>query len=444
MSANPEAFEFLRHAAYAHVRKHGKDRWQLLDFCNSTILGWMEEQGNELGETEALRISAAVAKWVFENYNPPREKPTRDGEQRAAEEFAVTFLYEQAAELYGRASVRKAALLGDKSKTTVARHLRQQGVAPVRQKKIAALPSMERRLVAILDETFPRDGAGIVLIDELSAALWDSQVSTPTKPLPEIPRSTKSTRRKTLREYLNAINGRGLGFHAVAMKDLVAIRRGRRFDGVKDTALWIDDERRLRGFRAIRMPKPDRGPLFWDDPWLDDLLRVLTMGLNPYFTSPADLEPLLRLSRPLLNVEPLYPWFLRAINAYEGDFISNLSKLSDRIVDPAVRRAAGRVASILDWMRAMSQYGDPFLYFIEADRRIEFMGRLRDLAPDSYARFGYVRDRILKEFDRDTPDAIYAAIRHCKQLGDQERSGGWQAPSSQDMAYFHPDNEAPF
>lgn len=198
MSDNPEAFEFLRHAAYAHVRKHGKDKWRLLEFCTSTILKWKEDERSDLGEADVLRLAADVAKWVFDNYNPPRPGPARSREQRAAEELAITALYEQATEIHGRASVRKTALLADKSKTTVARQLRQQGVAPIRQKKIAALPPIERRLVAILDETFPRDGAALVLTDELAAALWDGQVSTPTKPLPEIARSTKSTRRKKL------------------------------------------------------------------------------------------------------------------------------------------------------------------------------------------------------------------------------------------------------
>ena len=446
MSANPEAFDFVRKAAYAFVQKNGKDSSKLYDHCAAVLGAWRngDGAGSGLTDTEAADIVANVHHWMMTKFNIPRRRAARSREQRAAEEMAVTFLYEESAELHGTPSVRKAARLGGKSKTTVARHLRQQGIAPVRQKKIAALRPLERRLVAILDETFPRDGAGLVLIDELAAALWDGRARTGTQALPEIARSTKSTRRKNLKTCLAAISGHGLGFHAVAIDHIVAVRRGRRFHGVKDTAIWVEDEKRLRGVRTIRLPEAPAGSLFWDDPWLADLLDVLRMGLSPHFTSPADLEPLLRLARPVIDTRPLYPWFARAINRWGGDFLDNLRTLSDLIVDPAVQKAVRRVAGIVDYLRVWAQYGNAFDYFDDADREIKFMNLLRDIAPESYARFGYVRDRIFRELESGSADSIHEAIRHCERLREKERSGDWHAPAPQELAFFHPANEPPF
>lgn len=461
MSDNPEAFQFLRHAAYAYVRKHGKDKLKLHGFCRSAILEWRQGAGSDIGEAEALRVAASVAKWVLDKYNPTRAGPARNREYRAAEEFAVTFLYEQAGEIYGRASVRKAAQLGDRPKTTIARHLRQQGVAPVRQKKIAALPPIERRLVAILDETFPRDGAALVLTDELAAALWDGKVGTSPMSPPEIPRSTKSTRRKKLAEYLTAINGRGLGFHAVSKKEIVAIRRGRRFHGIKETLLWIEDEKRLHGFRGIAIPEPVEKEVvrFWADPWLVCVLAVLELGLRSQYSHPSDLEPFVRLTRPVLDTRPLYPWFRRAINSYRSDdFADNLGSLSKRIHDRALRAAVALIASHIQRMQTWANYDDPVSYFHLVDGDLNFMYRLRDIAPESYARCSYLRDVILPEFrkkhereseletsfNRWRKPVIVQAMEYCRSLRDLESSGEWSPPTAKELAYYHPENEPPF
>lgn len=450
MSDNPEAFEFLRKEAYAFVNKNGKDRWTLLDFCTSSILEWMKDEGSDLSESEALRIAADVTRWTIKKYNPPRPRAARSREQRAAEEVAVTFLYEESAAIHGSPSVRNAARLGGKSKSTVARHLRQQGISPKRRAKVEKLPPKERRLVAILDETFPRDGSGLVLIDELAAALWDDKVSTPTKPLPDIARSTKSTRRKKLAAYLSTISGYGLGFHVVTRGNVVALRRGRRFRDMKEILIWIEDEKQLRGFRGIALPETAENASsgFWDDPWLTCVLTVLEMGLWSYFGDAGDLEPFVRLTHPVIDTRALYPWFWRAINSYSNDgFAENLANLSRKINDPDVRKAVSYVAHKIARIRVWAQYSHPVDYFNDVDREIAFMNRLRDIAPDSHARCGYLRDVILTEFmkqENEYDRVIWEALQHCKRLRELERSGEWTAPTANELAYHHPDNAPPF
>ncbi|KAB2724304.1 hypothetical protein [Brucella intermedia] len=109
----------------------------------------------------------------------------------------MTALLEFAGEIYGKATVRNAARFGSQSKTTDARLLLQQGIAPVRGKKIEALPVKVRRRAQILDSTMPRDGAAVVMVDDLATAIW----SKAAKPLAGTPASTLSTRRKKLSEY---------------------------------------------------------------------------------------------------------------------------------------------------------------------------------------------------------------------------------------------------
>ncbi|UCI29455.1 hypothetical protein [Mesorhizobium sp. B4-1-4] len=446
MSANPEAFEFLRQAAYGFVRKNGKDRWKLLDFCTSSILEWLKDEGSELSESEALRVAADVTRWTIEKYNPPRKKAERSREERAATEVSAPLLLEFAAETYGAATVRHAARFSGQSKSTVARHLRQHGISPVRQKKIETLPLKERRLVAILDETFPRDGSGLVLIDELAAVLWDNCVRTATNPLPEIARSTKSTRRKRLGEYLTAINRHGLGLHFFVKGDVVAVRRGREFNGMKDTLIWIDDERRLRGTREVRLPKvtDEAHSYFWDDPWLSRVLIVLEMGLWGQFVAAQNLEPFLELTHPLIDRRPLYPWFQRAIDSYSSDgFAENLAALSDKIIDPEVRRAARFVAGKVMRLQAWARYGHPADYFDDADRELGFMTRLREVAPESFAHCAYLRDVIFMEFmelDHETSQVNWEALKHCKRLRELECSGEWTPPTARELAYYHPVN----
>lgn len=224
MSDNPEAFNYLRFAAYAFVRKHGKEASQLHDYCVAALASWRQGDGSGSGltDSEARQVIEDVTHWTINRYNLPRQKAKRSREERAATEIAASVLLEFAAETFGAATVRNAARISGQSKTTVARHLRQRGIAPKRRKKIQALPPRVRWLAEILDATFPNDGEGVLMVDQLAAAVWDQSVV----PLPKTARSTLSTRRKKLPEYMTAINGAGIGFHLVVVGDAVAVRRG--------------------------------------------------------------------------------------------------------------------------------------------------------------------------------------------------------------------------
>lgn len=448
MSANPEAFNHLRQAAYRFVQRHGKDGRQLHDHCVTVLASWREGDGagSGLTDAEASQIVEDVTRWTINRYNPPQRKAERSREERAVVEIAAPVLLEFAAETFGAATVRNAARIGGQSKTTVARHLRQQGIAPKRQKKIQSLPPRVRWLAEILDATFPNDGEDVLMMDQLAAAVWDRSVA----PLPETARSTLATRRKKLSEYLSAISNAGIGFHLVAAGDAVAVRRGRRFHGLKDTVTWVDDQRKRRGTRGIVFPSGDTSQWsFWEDRWLQDVLAVLRISRRPYFTNPAELEPLLRLRRTAFDVRPLYHLFEIVIQrSMSGNFDEDLEGLAKRVRDPNIRKAANQVSYDISRLSLRrDQELHPIAAFDEADRHMNFMVQAREKAPESYARLGYFKAVILKqlseEFD-EMLDRVWRVIQRCNQLAELEKRGEWKAPSEAELAPYRVENEPPF
>lgn len=448
MSANPEAFNYLRSASYRFVQKHGKDAAQLHDYCVGTLETWRrgDGAGSGLTESEARQIVEDVTRWTINRYNPPRKKAERSREERAATEITAPVLLEFAEETFGKATVRNAARIGGQSKTTVARHLRQQGIAPKRQKKIGSLPPRVKRLSEILDATFPNDGEGVLMIDHLAAALWDRSVA----PLPETARSTLSTRRRKLPEYLSAINKAGIGFHLVAAGDAVAVRRGRRFHGMKDTVTWLDDHRKRLGTRGIVMPTRDSSEwLFWEDRWVQDVLALLRISRSPRFGNPAELEPLLRFRHTVFDIKPLYHLFDVAIQrGLTGNFDEDLAGLAQRAHDPSIRKAAHQVSYDISMLSLRRDFEIGLIEaFDEADRHMKFMAQAREKAPESYARLGYFRAVILKqlseEFD-EIPDRVWQVLQQCKRLGEMEKRGEWVAPSGAELAPYRVENEPPF
>lgn len=252
MSANPEAFEFLRKSAYDFVRKQGNDAQALHKHCLASLDAWLDGQGagSGLSASEAAALVDDVSFWVSQKYHKPKWKAVRRREERAAQAALAPLFLEDAAESGVKPSVRNAARLAGRSKSTMARHLRLQGIAPVRDKKIAALPTAARRLARMIDSTFPIDGAWLVRVDHCVAKLWDGADVLSES----IPRSTKSERRTKLRELFAVITGAGIGFNILIHDDVVAIRRGRRFKGIKDAATWMEEEERINGFmRSVQV-----------------------------------------------------------------------------------------------------------------------------------------------------------------------------------------------
>jgi hypothetical protein len=443
MSANPEAFDFLRHNAYRFVQKHGKNARHLHEHCTELLTAWRQGEGagSGLTDTEADQIIGDVARWTISNYRPPRPKANRHREERAAAELSAPALLEFAAESFGSPTIRNAARVGGQSKSTVARHLRQQGIAPKRQKKIDALPARVRWLVQVLDETFQRDGAALLKLDDLAAAVWDKV----TIPRLQTARSTIATRRKKLAEYLWVVDTAGIGFHLVAVGDVVAVSRGRRFPRPKEVAIWVEDERRLRGISCVILP-PELPAVahFWNDPWLQDVLALFSIGQSPWFTSPTELEPLLRLTRPLLDARPLYHLFGLAISRGYY-FTEDLSALGSRVVDPTIRSGVFKIARDIDIL-AMRRDFDPHPIdaFDEANHYLKFMLLIREVAPVSYARIRYFREVILEDICRDDDtalDRVPAMLVRCRELRELEQRGKWKPPTSEQIARFHPDNE---
>ncbi|MCX8996240.1 hypothetical protein NOF55_16530 [Rhizobiaceae bacterium BDR2-2] len=443
MSANPEAFEFLRKSAYGHVQKHGNEAQALRQHCRDALDAWLRDEGagSDLHASEAEALVDDVSFWVNQNYRRPKRKAERRREERAASAMVASFFLEEAAQAGLKPSIRNAARMAGRSKSTMARHLRLQGIAPVREKKIAALAAPAKRLARILDSTFPIDGAWLVQVDHCIAKLWDD-----LDVLPEaMPRSTKSERRKKLPELMATITAAGIGFNALVNGDVVAVRRGRRFHGMKDAAAWMEEEERVNGFRLLRGPETDgRKQWFWDDPWVADVLAVMSTGaIWRTFPDAGHLKPWLRLLRPLLDPRPLVAVIDTAVRgAIQGDFVLDLRGLCAGVTDGEVRKAGYRLASVIETARLCAERGwEPFDYFNDVDHELGFMKYVAANVPKSYAKLMYFRNVVLEEVGAsyaDDPNPIQATLARCRTLREEERAGTWTAPKPKELAAFLP------
>lgn len=442
MSANPEAFEFLRKSAYGHVQKHGNEVQALRRHCQDALDAWLRDEGagSGLHASEAEALVEDVSHWVSRNYRRPKRKTLRRREERAAQAAVAPIFLEYAAEDGLKPSIRNAARISGQSKSTMARHLRLQGIAPVRDGKIAALPAKVKRLARILDSSFPIDGAWLVRVDHCMAKLWDDVDALPAS----LPRSTKSERRKKLPDLMAAVTAAGIGFNILVHGDVIAIRRGRRFHGMKDAAAWMEEEERVNGFRFLRSPEADgrRKQRFWDDPWVTDVLSVLFTGTWRTFSDASQVEPWLRLLRPLLDPRPLVAVIDMAIRgAMQDDFVLDLEGLCAGVEDKEVRRAGYKLAGVMETIRHYATGWEPVDYFGDVDHELRFMKYLATNAPKSYAKLMYFRNVVLPVVaaeHKDDPSPIYATMKRCRALPDEEKAGTWTAPTAKELAAFLP------
>lgn len=443
MSANPEAFEFLRRSAYDHVQKRGNDAQALRQHCRIALDAWLQDEGigSDLHASEAASLVEDVSYWVSQRYRKPKRKTLRRREERAAQAAVAPMFLEYAAEDGLKRSIRNAAQVSGQSKSTMARHLRLQGVAPVRDSKIAALPTTARRLARILDSSFPTDGAWLVRLDHCMAKLWDD-----VDVLPEaLPRSTKCERRKKLPDLLAAVTAAGIGFNILVDDETIAIRKGRRFKGIKDTAAWMEEEERVNGFRFLRSPESGsrRRQRYWDDPWVSDVLAVMFTGTWRVFSNANQLEPWLRLLRPLLDPRPLVAIIETAVrHAVQDDFVADLRGLCACVQDGEVRKAGYRLASVIETVRLYAERRwEPVGLFGDVDYELRFMKSVATNAPKSYAKLMYFRNVVLPaiaaEYEDDS-NPIYAALRRCRALREDERAGTWTAPTAKELAALLP------
>ncbi len=440
MSAHPEAFEFLRHRAYRFVQKHGKDRQKLHDFCTASLQEQETSSGSirDLSNSDKRALCKAVTDWVMTKYNPPRRKAERSRQERAAAVALAPYYMECAEQELGtKPTIREAAKFSDQSKSTLARNLLQNGVSPRREKRIETLPTKQKRLVRILDATFPRDGLGLLRLDNLSYALWDDLILAPGDREPEIAKSTKSTRRKRLKQYVREVQDCGLGFNFLVQGEIVAVRRGRKLKPSKDTLILIDDEQRLNGTIGVRLPQ-SVGEGFWDDIWVQRLLATYQLAGNPFIFDPSALEPLLQLmhltGKMLLDPTPIYRCAQAAIDTptITNELPSLMMKFSENIEDKETARAVNRVGLFLTNAHSLNGTAVvPSHVFDDLENLLGFSKPLKERHPLSYGRFMYLKHELATDME-STEDLI----ERCTQLANMERSGTWAPPPDTELSLF--------
>ena len=431
LSDNQEEFDALRKgAAYPFVNEHGKDAEGLRRACEVFMRDWRETRGPRGKDDRGLINS--VVRWTMNRYNRPRYRPKRNREQRAASIIMAPEALAQSEEVYGRASVRNAARLTGQSKSTVARQLMTQGVAPRREAKIRRLPKTGQQLVRILDATFNSSAAGILKLDRLAAALWDGGVPR------HVPSTTQASQKKKLTYLLAELSKAGLGYSIVTVEDVCGVFRGRRFRSPSETATWIAETKRLGRYPAIQQPNPVTAvaqDYFWADPIVIDVMSILDMSVSGRFYPLDKLGAIFRRERLLFDMTPVLPWIERAYHSYAGDDMAqNLSDLAEKITDPGVKKATRRLAKILHDLKAfMGAYPLCYDAFQMADFVLGFMDKTAETAPESFARLAYIRDCF-----EATGDYYLDVQDHLAQMLEFEKAGEWQGPDASILAQYLP------
>ncbi len=430
MSDNQEEFDALRwEAAYPFVDEHGKNAEGLRQVCEDFMRRWRDTRGPHGKDDRGLIDD--VVRWTMNCYNRPRYRPKRSREERAATFLIAPEALAMSEEVFGRASIRNAARVTGQSKSTMARHLARQGIAPRRETKVRRLTKPGQQLVRILDATFDRRAAGILQLERLGSALWDTEPR-------HVPATTHASRKKRLAALLADVSRAGLGYNIVTIDDICGILRGRRFRSLAEASTWIAEEKRLNRFPLIQRPAPDAEAAqdyFWADPVVVDVMRIIDMGVTGRFYPVESLGAVFRFERLLLDLTPVMPWIERAYHSYAGDDIAqNLSDLADKITDPGIQKATRRLANILrDLKGFMGAYPLCYDAFQTVDFVLGIMDKTAEAAPASFAKLAYIRDWFEASGD------YYRDVReHLPRMLDFEKTGEWQAPDAEALAHYLP------
>lgn len=431
LSDNQEEFEALRKAVYLSVNEHGKDAERLQHFCEDFMRDWREKRGRR--EADDSGLIRDVVRWTMNRYNRPSYKPKRSREERAATFLLTPEAFRLSEEDYGKSSVRNAARITGQSKSTVARHLVRQGIAPRRETAIRKLSKTGQRLVRILDATFDRTAAGILQLERLGTALWDDGEPR------HVPATTQTSRKKKLAALLAEISSAGVGYSIVTIGDVCGVLRGRRFRSLPEANTWIAEAQRLGRYPAIKLPEPTAAPAqdyFWADPVVIDVMSIIDMAVTGHFYPAEKLGAIFRFERLLLDMTPVLPWIERAHHSYAGDdMASNLSALADKITDPVVRKATRRLGKILHDLKCfMGPFPTCFDAFQTVDMVLGIMDKTAEASPESFAKLAYIRNWFLQ-----TGDGYLDARDRLLRMQELECAGEWLAPDSETLSSYFPE-----
>ncbi|WP_312608300.1 hypothetical protein [Agrobacterium pusense] len=431
MSDNPAAFDALRCVAYDFVKRHGKDPVSLEGACRDFMsISKADGSLGDISDVDVKRLIDDVVRWTIRKYNPPKRRPERHREERAATMILAPEFLEIASERYGKATVRNAARVSGQSKSTLARHLARQGISPRREAKIKQLPANTQKLLRILDETFDRRAEGVLRVAELLEAIWEASASG-------LPRSTLASRRKALGTMLAVVAKSNLGYHSVTKGDFVAVRRGRNFRSLSEAVVRIEDDCRNNRFVSVVVPRAIDKILFWNDPYILHMLEILEMSATEHFYPPERLNSIFFFKRPLIDLTPLLPWLHRAhFSDYSSSIGYNLALLGEKILDPTVRKAASQVSMQLQMLVG---YCGPFRICVDAfdmvDYILDVMSHAKQYAPGSFCRLSYLRASL------ENRDETYEELREeLRGMLALEQSGEWQAPDEQTLRCYLPEH----
>jgi hypothetical protein len=431
MSGSQGTFDAIRKAAYAFANQRGKDAEGLRRACEAALQQRRREIGSEgVSEDEDKRIINDVVSWTMRRYNPPKWKPERNREERAAAFLMTPAAFEMAGEQFRKATVRNTSVLTGQSKSTVARHLKRHGIAPRRAAKIQKLSKPAQKLVGILDATFDRTDSGLMKLSNLAMELWEPDQQR------IIPKTTQASRIVKLKKLISEVTDTNIGYHIFTREHLCAVFRERRFRSLSRAVTWIDEQVRLDRYVSIQQPSrnPDqKSKYFWEDPIVQDVFTLIDMGYTGVFLPLEKLDALFRFERPLLDMSPVMIWIARAYESnLPGAMCERLQFLADDITDLSVRKATKIIArKMVELDKFMGDYPVCYDAFVTVDYALKVMDKAAEKAPESYARLAYIQHWFESIEDSYTENMLHRML-------DLEKSGDWIAPDRETLAQYLP------
>ncbi|WP_414473566.1 hypothetical protein [Microvirga sp. M2] len=421
LSVNPSAFNWLRRQAYAYANEHGSDREALQAYCSEKISQWRQNdpEGKDLDEKAARELALDVANWVAAKYNPKRRSVARKTrEMRALEEVVITYFTEELEEQGRKPTVRAVADLAEHSKTKAGRLLNLQGVAPRRTAKVVKLSRNAQRLYAIFDQTMPRDGSMALSHRGLMDLMWPKKA-----PAIEPKKSTRSMQKTRLSDLMNELQQARLGFHALVVGDIIALRRGRRWKSLKDAEIWVNEERERQQVILPASPQEKVSQnSFWRQPEIQTCIGLMELAAWGDIRAADQAMPVITATRALIDYRPLLSNIHRALNTYNWpDVVENLFRQSGRIENPDVARAVRKIANVFQVLFHGGRYGWPAHDVLaDAFRTTGFLDRVESSDPRAGQRIRYLWKTVIQGSD-DCPTTIAL----CRTLENEERQGRW-------------------
>jgi hypothetical protein len=427
VSINPEAFKWLRKRTYTHARTcgdTGREERTLEAWCTQQLQAWLAKhpEGDEMLPSHVAATARSVAQYVSKNYKPHRAPAKSTREQRQAEQNTTSLITEDYQRRGIIPTVRRVAGFMDVSKSKAGRLRSRDGVAPVRDRRKASLPSLPRQVLDTLEAMLPRDGSTAVRLDDLAGLVWPRSHND----------ATGRQHRKRIRDALSEINKARLGFNIVPSSTLAVVRRGRRWKpGEADTTLAAADTTPGLLFPIDALPERPIGGPFWASPEVQDvmiMLRVAAQERLPFHS----LARFIHAHRLVIDPKPLLDiaWRFSQPEYSRDGMLEQMRRKASQLINPRwndgrryLVKPLSKLVNSIHLLTEDGYWGRPAPDAL--DTALHVTQYLDHVDESARTRIDMLREIVEALWESDDSVDPKAAVAACRQLAQAEEAGQW-------------------